>query len=84
MPRHAILRLLCRRRRTHQTKKPVCMEIHYAICEEELFAQQWASFESNPVTGPVIIQCNTWYRMKDMDIIFALAPLTFMWFIGMF
>ena len=47
--------------------------------QEEIFVQQGASFVSFPVTKPVVTQGTTGYQMKDMDIIFPLIPLSFLW-----
>ena len=45
----------------------------------EFFLQDESSFESNPVTKPVVTQATTRHQMKDMDIIFSLIPLNFPW-----
>ena len=46
----------------------------------EIFVQQRASFESFPVTKPVVIQGTMRYKEKDLDIIiFPLIPLIFLW-----
>ena len=46
---------------------------------EEFFLQDESSFESNTVTKPVVTQATTRHQMKDMDIIFPLIPLNFLW-----
>ena len=47
--------------------------------QEEFFLQDESSFESNAVTKPVVTQATTRHQMKDMDIIFPLIPLNFLW-----
>ena len=46
---------------------------------EKFFLQDQSSFESNAVTKPVVTQATTRHQMKDMDIIFPLIPLNFLW-----
>ena len=47
--------------------------------QEEIFVQQGAKFVSFPVTKPVVTQGTTTYQIKDLDNIFALIPLSFLW-----
>ena len=46
---------------------------------EKIFLQDDSSFVSNAVTKPVVTQATTRHQMKDMDIIFPLIPLNFLW-----
>ena len=46
---------------------------------EEFFLQDESSFENNTVTKPLVTQATTSHQMKDMDIIFPLIPLSFLW-----
>ena len=48
-----------------RSKKPLHMEIHLLVSiyylQEEIFVQDGASFQSIPVTRPVVTQCTTRY-----------------------
>ena len=57
------------------------LKIWKSICSlsKEIFVQDESSFESNPVTKPVVTQATTSHQMKGMHIISPLIPLSFLW-----
>ena len=55
------------------------MEI-YLLSVRRKFCTGWGQFSEHPCDQTSgLIQCTTRYQMKDMDIIFPLIPLSFLW-----
>ena len=62
--------------RVSSSKTHRSLNIWKSICSlwEEIFVQDWASFQSVPVTRPVVTDVTARYRMKGMDITSPLIP----------
>ena len=58
------------------------MEIHLLL-QEEIFLQQGSSFESNPVTNPVVTQDSWRYQMNDVSCSLFCTPQFSLGLIGL-